>query len=148
MRSRIVGRSLSRCSRSTAIDSDQPLRADDGTLITEEPWGIYVKPDRESVQGGAAPIKLGTEFTVDPYPTGTVEDGFPDMWTAALSHCLGRFEGVRPKYRQLRSGGAGAFTVTGSGLDFSALTARQSLSVGVQIGNHRFVGTKKGKKAK
>jgi cysteine-rich repeat protein len=42
----------------------------------------------------------------------------------------------------------GAFTVTGNGLDFSALTDRRGLSVGVQIGNHRFVGTKKGKKAK
>ena len=33
------------------------------------------------------------------------------MWCAALSHCLERFEGVRPTYRQIRSGGAGAFTV-------------------------------------
>jgi hypothetical protein len=33
------------------------------------------------------------------------------MWTAALSHCLGRFEGSRAKYRQVRSGGVGAFTV-------------------------------------
>ena len=33
------------------------------------------------------------------------------MWCAALSHCLERFEGVRPKYRQVRSGGVGAFTV-------------------------------------
>jgi len=93
------------------VDSDQPLRSDDGKLITEEPWGIYVKPDRETVQGGAAPIRVGHEFEVDPYPTGTVEPGFPDMWTAALSHCLGRFEGVRSKYRQARSGGVGAFTV-------------------------------------
>jgi glycine/D-amino acid oxidase-like deaminating enzyme len=93
------------------VDSDQPLRTDDGELVTEEAWGIYVKPDRASVQGGAEPIRLGHEFEVEPYPTGTVEPGFPDMWCAALSHCLGRFEGVRPKYRQVRSGGAGAFTV-------------------------------------
>jgi hypothetical protein len=32
------------------------------------------------------------------------------MWCAALSHCLERFAGVRPQYRQVRSGGAGAFT--------------------------------------
>jgi glycine/D-amino acid oxidase-like deaminating enzyme len=93
------------------IDSDQTLRDDDGRLITSEPWGVYFKPDRESVQGGAQPIKLGRDIDVDPYPTGTVEPGFPDMWCAALSHCLGRFEGMRPKYRQVRSGGAGAFTV-------------------------------------
>jgi glycine/D-amino acid oxidase-like deaminating enzyme len=93
------------------VDSDAPLRADDGTLVTDEAWGVYFKPDRETVQGGASPLTVGPEFTVDPYPTGTVEPGFPDLWCAALSHCLGRFEGARDRYRQVRSGGAGAFTV-------------------------------------
>jgi methylglutamate dehydrogenase subunit A len=92
------------------VDSDAPLRADDGTPITSDPWGVYFKPDRQSVQGGAEPLTVGPEFTVDPYPTGTVEPGFPDLWCAALSHCLGRFEGARERYRQVRSGGAGAFT--------------------------------------
>ena len=92
------------------VDSDAPLHADDGTLITDEPWGVYFKPDRESVQGGASPLTVGPSFTVDPYPTGTVENGFPDLWCASLSHCLGRFEGARERYRQVRSGGAGAFT--------------------------------------
>ena len=92
------------------VDSDAPLRADDGTLITDESWGVYFKPDRESVQGGASPLTVGPSFTVDPYPTGTVEPGFPDLWCASLSHCLGRFEGARERYRQVRSGGAGAFT--------------------------------------
>ena len=39
-----------------------------------------------------------------------MEDGFPDLWCAALSHCMSRFEGCRPKYSQVRSGGVGAFT--------------------------------------
>ncbi|HSC03266.1 MAG TPA: FAD-binding oxidoreductase [Solirubrobacteraceae bacterium] len=93
------------------VDSDQTLRDDEARLITTEPWGVYFKPDRHSVQGGAQPLRMSPEFEVDPYPTGSVEPGFPDMWCAALSHCLGRFEGMRPKYRQVRSGGAGAFTV-------------------------------------
>jgi methylglutamate dehydrogenase subunit A len=93
------------------VDSDRELRDDDGRLVTSGPWGIYVKPDRRSVQGGAEPIRLGHEFQLDPYPTGSVDPGFPDMWCAALSHCLGRFEGSRSKYRQVRSGGVGAFTV-------------------------------------
>jgi glycine/D-amino acid oxidase-like deaminating enzyme len=93
------------------VDSDQTLRDDEARLITSDPWGVYFKPDRQSVQGGAQPLTVGPEFEVDPYPTGTVEPGFPDMWCAALSHCLGRFEGHRAKYRQTRSGGAGAFTV-------------------------------------
>jgi glycine/D-amino acid oxidase-like deaminating enzyme len=99
--------------RSSAVihlDSDQPLRDDDGRMITDEPWGVYFKPDRTSVQGGAAPIRLGHTFTVDPYPSGTVDPGFPDMWCAALSHCLERFAGTRALYRQVRSGGVGAFT--------------------------------------
>jgi methylglutamate dehydrogenase subunit A len=93
------------------VDSDQTLRDDEARLITSDPWGVYFKPDRESVQGGAQPLRLGHAIEVDPYPTGTVEPGFADMWCAALSHCLGRFEGARPTYRQTRSGGAGAFTV-------------------------------------
>ena len=92
------------------VDSDAPLHDDAGRLITHEPWGVYFKPDRESVQGGASPLTVGPTFTVDPYPTGSVEPGFADMWCASLSHCLERFEGARERYRQVRSGGAGAFT--------------------------------------
>ena len=92
------------------VDSESPLYADDGTLLRDEQWGVYFKPDRDSIQGGAEPLTVGPEFTVDPYPTGTVDPGFPDMWSASLSHCLARFEGARAKYRQTRSGGVGAFT--------------------------------------
>ena len=48
------------------VDSDAPLHADDGTLITDDAWGVYFKPDRVA--------------------------------------------GARAKYRQVRSGGVGAFT--------------------------------------
>jgi methylglutamate dehydrogenase subunit A len=92
------------------VDSHAPLHADDGRLITEEQWGIYFKQDKHSVQGGASPLPKGHRFELDPYPTGTVEPGFPDLWCAALSHCMARFEGSRPRYRQTRSGGVGAFT--------------------------------------
>ena len=92
------------------VDSDQPLYGDAGRLITTEPWGVYFKPDRTSVQGGAQPLQVGERFEVDPYPSGTVEPGFADLWSAALSHCLGRFEGARRHFRQVRSGGVGAFT--------------------------------------
>jgi glycine/D-amino acid oxidase-like deaminating enzyme len=92
------------------VDSDEPLLDDDGRLITDQTWGIYVKPDRDSVQGGAEPLRVGPSFEVDPYPTGTVAPDFPDRWCAALSHCLERFEGVRDRYRQVRSGGVGAFS--------------------------------------
>jgi glycine/D-amino acid oxidase-like deaminating enzyme len=92
------------------VDSDQPLRDDEGRVLTTEPWGVYFKPDRETVQGGAQPLRVGERFTVDPYPSGSVEPGFADLWSASLSHCLARFEGARQYYRHVRSGGVGAFT--------------------------------------
>jgi methylglutamate dehydrogenase subunit A len=92
------------------VDSTEPLHDDEGRLVTDEQWGIYVKQDKHSVQGGASPLPRGHTFQVDPYPTGTGEEGFPDLWCAALSHCMERFRGSRPKYRQVRSGGVGAFT--------------------------------------
>jgi glycine/D-amino acid oxidase-like deaminating enzyme len=92
------------------VDSHRPLVDDDDRLVTDEPWGIYVKPDRTTVQGGAQPLTVGPSFEVDPYPTGSVEPGFPDLWCAALSHCMERFRGCRRSYVQTRSGGAGAFS--------------------------------------
>jgi glycine/D-amino acid oxidase-like deaminating enzyme len=92
------------------VDSNAPLHDDEGRLVTSEQWGVYFKQDKHSVQGGASPLPQGHDFEVDPYPTGSVEPGFPDLWCAALSHCIERFEGKRPLYKQVRSGGVGAFT--------------------------------------
>jgi methylglutamate dehydrogenase subunit A len=92
------------------VDSHVPLHDDTGGLVTDDQWGIYVKQDKHSVQGGASPLPKGHEFELDPYPTGTVEPGFPDLFCAAMSHCMERFEGSRAKYRDTRSGGVGAFT--------------------------------------
>jgi glycine/D-amino acid oxidase-like deaminating enzyme len=93
------------------LDTDAPLHADDGTLVTDELWGIYFKRDRRSVQGGASPLVVEGDVVLDPYPSTTdVDPGFPDLWCAGLSHALERFEGCRPKYRMARSGGVGAFT--------------------------------------
>ena len=39
-----------------------------------------------------------------PVPATTdVDPGFPDMWCAALSHAMSRFEGCRPLYKKARS---------------------------------------------
>jgi hypothetical protein len=92
------------------VDTDAPLYDDNGRLITDELWGIYYKRDRHGVQGGASPLTVGRDFDVDPYPTASVDPAFPDMWCAALSHCMQRFQGCRPLYKDARSGGAGAFT--------------------------------------
>ncbi len=93
------------------LDTDAPLSTDDGRLLTDEPWGIYYKRDRHGVQGGASPLVVDGEVELDPYPATTdVDSGFPDMWCAALSHAMSRFEGCRPLYKDARSGGVGAFT--------------------------------------
>jgi methylglutamate dehydrogenase subunit A len=93
------------------LDTDAPLLTDDGALVTDELWGIYFKRDRHGVQGGASPLTVGDDVVLDPYPqTTNVDPDFPDMWCAALSHAMSRFEGCRPLYETARSGGVGAFT--------------------------------------
>ena len=102
------------------VDSDAPLYSDiDGSLITEEMWGIYYKPDFNfgGVQGGAAPYRVETDpdnVAVDPYgpesPEYVVNDDFARTWVSCLAHCQKRFEGTFEKYKNERSGGIGAFT--------------------------------------
>jgi glycine/D-amino acid oxidase-like deaminating enzyme len=94
------------------LDTDAPLVTDDGDLVTDELWGIYFKRDRHGVQGGASPLVVDGDVELDPYPqTTNVDPTFADMWCAALSHSMSRFEGCRPSYKDARSGGVGAFTV-------------------------------------
>ena len=102
------------------VDTDAPLLDDvDGSLITDELWGIYYKPDVHfgGVQGGAMPWVVqqpAEDVNVDPYGEAslefTVTPEFERMWTAALAHCHGRFIGKRPLYRKAPTGGIGAFT--------------------------------------
>ncbi|MGI9490689.1 MAG: NAD(P)/FAD-dependent oxidoreductase [Geminicoccaceae bacterium] len=102
------------------VDSDAPLHSDvDGSLITDQMWGIYYKPDFNfgGVQGGAVPHLVKTpadEVAVDPYgpdsPEFVVDDHFAHMWCSALAHCQKRFEGQIPKYKKEPSGGIGCFT--------------------------------------
>jgi methylglutamate dehydrogenase subunit A len=93
------------------LDTDAPLYTDDGELVTDELWGIYFKRDRLGVQGGASPLVVEGDVQLDPYPSTTdVDPVFPDMWCAALSHSMSRFEGCRSLYKQARSGGVGSFT--------------------------------------
>ncbi|HSK92049.1 MAG TPA: FAD-dependent oxidoreductase [Euzebyales bacterium] len=101
------------------IDSDAPLHDERGRLITDQPWGIYYKPDFafDGVQGGAMPVRIdvpAAEVAVDPYgPAGgeaAGADAFARMWTAALAHCHRRFAGAADRYRRAASGGIGCFT--------------------------------------
>lgn len=102
------------------VDSDAPLYSDeDGSLITDDMWGIYYKPDFHfgGVQGGAAPFivdKPADQVTVDPYgpesPDFIVGPEFAHMWVSALAHCQSRFSGTLAQYKSEPSGGIGCFT--------------------------------------
>ena len=102
------------------VDTDAPLHSIvDGSLITDQLWGIYYKPDFNfgGVQGGAMPYKIATPadaVAVDPYgpesPDFIVGDQFAQMWCSALAFCQKRFEGTLPLYKREPSGGIGCFT--------------------------------------
>jgi len=100
------------------VDSDAPLySSEDNSLITEEMWGIYYKPDShfKGIQGGSAPdLVTSKKVRVDPYgidsPDFIVGPEFAHMWTSALAHCQKRYEDKFLRYRKEPSGGLGAFS--------------------------------------
>jgi methylglutamate dehydrogenase subunit A len=96
------------------VDSDVPLYGEDGQLVWDQPWGIYFKRDKHSVQGGAVPLDLGPECQLDPYgwrsPHYCVDDAFYDLWCASLAHCMKRYQGQRRFASSKPSGGVGAFS--------------------------------------
>ncbi|MGH6946786.1 MAG: NAD(P)/FAD-dependent oxidoreductase [Kiloniellales bacterium] len=103
------------------VDTDAPLYSDvDGSLITDQLWGLYYKPDFNfgGVQGGSSPYKVegdADEVAVDPYgpesPDFIVGDEFVHTWCSMLAHCQKRFEGKIGLYKNKEpSGGLGCFT--------------------------------------
>jgi glycine/D-amino acid oxidase-like deaminating enzyme len=102
------------------VDTDAPLYSTvDGSLVTDEMWGIYYKPDWHfgGIQGGASPYKVETPWDkvqIDPYgpssPEFVASDEFAHMWVSALAHCQKRYEGKMGKYHREASGGIGCFT--------------------------------------
>ncbi|MGE4611116.1 MAG: FAD-binding oxidoreductase [Paracoccaceae bacterium] len=102
------------------VDTDAPLMSTvDGSLVTDEMWGIYYKPDWHfgGIQGGASPYKVETPWDkvqIDPYgpssPEFVASDHFAHMWVSALAHCQKRYEGQMGKYHREASGGIGCFT--------------------------------------
>ena len=102
------------------VDTDAILYSDvDGSVVRDEPWGIYYKPDFHfgGVQGGAMPYEVMTpadDVALDPYgpesPEFIVGDDFAHMWCSALAHCQERFSGQIGKFKKEPSGGLGCFT--------------------------------------
>lgn len=100
------------------VDTDAPLySSEDDSLITNEMWGVYYKPDFHfnGVQGGSMPYVVDREeVAVDPYgidsPDFVVGPEFAHIWTSALAHCQRRYEDKYLHYKKEPSGGLGAFT--------------------------------------
>ena len=103
------------------VDTDAPLYSDvDQSLITDELWGIYYKPDFHfnGIQGGSSPYKVGEpggeNVSVDPYgPLSQefiIDDKFAHMWSSALAFCHKRFEGKSHLFEKGATGGLGCFT--------------------------------------
>jgi len=99
------------------LDHVVPLESDrDGRVIEDGAWGIYYKIGRRGygVQGGGVPIRLGTEFELEPYghanPDHVVGDEFTDYFTAALAWAHERFRGKGREWHADPHGGIGAFT--------------------------------------
>ena len=100
------------------VDSDAPLlSSEDGSLITDEMWGIYYKPDFhfKGIQGGSTPYIVDREnVAIDPYgidsPDFIAGPEFAHKWTSALAHCQKRYEDQYLRYKKEPSGGLGAFT--------------------------------------
>ena len=70
--------------------------------------------DRPGVQGGAIPIRIGPQATLDPYGHANdeyqAEAEFADYLTSAMAQLMPRFKGHRKNFRERRNGGIGAFT--------------------------------------
>jgi hypothetical protein len=100
------------------LDTNAPLySSEDNSLITDEMWGIYYKPDYHfmGIQGGTTPdLVKKDDVAVDPYgidsPDFIVGPDFAHTWTSALAHCQKRYEDKYLKYKKEPSGGLGAFS--------------------------------------
>ena len=100
------------------VDSDAPLcSSEDGSLITDQMWGVYYKPDMHfrGIQGGAMPYRVEKDkVEVDPYGIDSPEfiagPDFAHMWTSALAHCQERYQDKYQNYKKEPSGGLGAFS--------------------------------------
>jgi methylglutamate dehydrogenase subunit A len=70
--------------------------------------------ERPGIQGGGLPIMIGPDAAVEPYGHANdryqADPGFADYLTACMEMFMGRFEGIRPNFKERRNGGIGAFT--------------------------------------
>jgi methylglutamate dehydrogenase subunit A len=99
------------------FDHTEPLYSDrDGELITDQPWGIYFRMGKtgSGIVGGGLPLKMGPDFSVDPYgpdnPEQLAGDDLSEFFTSGLAFVLKRFRGAGDKWDSNPNGGVLALT--------------------------------------
>jgi glycine/D-amino acid oxidase-like deaminating enzyme len=101
------------------LDQDGPLRADDGRVVVDGPWGIYFRLGRTGtgVVGGGLPERLPDDAPLDPYghenPAHVAGEAFVDQFTAGLARALRRFRGMGDSWQARPGGGVLALTEDG-----------------------------------
>jgi glycine/D-amino acid oxidase-like deaminating enzyme len=101
------------------FDQDGPLRADDGRVVVDGPWGIYFRLGRTGtgVVGGGLPERLSDDVALDPYghanPAHLAGAAFVDQFTAGLARALRRFRGMGDAWQARPGGGVLALTEDG-----------------------------------
>jgi glycine/D-amino acid oxidase-like deaminating enzyme len=100
-------------------DHSGPLRADDGRVVVNGPWGIYFRLGRTGtgIVGGGLPERLGGATPLEPYgeanPEHVAGESFVELFTAGLGHVLKRFRGAGSRWEARPGGGVIALTADG-----------------------------------
>ena len=101
------------------FDHAGPLRADDGRLVIDGPWGIYFRLGRTGtgIVGGGLPEPLDARAGLEPYGEGNAAHmagaSFVELFTAGLGRVLKRFRGAGERWEARPGGGVIALTADG-----------------------------------
>lgn len=101
------------------FDADEPLRAEDGHVLIDGPWGVYFRMGRTGtgVTVGGLPQRLGPDATLDPYgpenPAHVAGQSFVEFAQAALARVLSRFRGTEGRWQAKPHGGVVGLTPDG-----------------------------------
>ena len=101
------------------FDHAGPLRADDGRIVRDGPWGIYFRLGRTGtgIVGGGLPERLPATVALEPYGEGNAAHvagaSFVELFTAGIARALKRFRGAGTGWEARPGGGVIALTADG-----------------------------------
>jgi glycine/D-amino acid oxidase-like deaminating enzyme len=101
------------------FDHAGPLRANDGHVVVDGPWGIYFRLGRTGtgIMGGGLPERLDARAALEPYGEGNAAHmagaSFVELFTAGLGRVLKRFRGAGERWEARPGGGVIALTADG-----------------------------------